>query len=84
MLELLVHPTTEKHADARFLPPTPADAEALTPDDMHHALTVEMTPDNLEVIVVGDFDEAELERCLCSLSMSSHVSHSPPWCSVAS
>jgi predicted Zn-dependent peptidase len=64
MLELLVHPTTEKHADARFLPPTPADAEALTPDDMHHALTVEMTPDNLEVIVVGDFDEAELERCL--------------------
>lgn len=64
MLDLLLHPTTEQSADSRFLLPTPDDAEMIHLDDLHRALDVELTPDNLECVIVGDFDEAELEQCV--------------------
>lgn len=64
MLDLLVQPSTKALPDPRFASVTPEDAGRLGLADLRRALDVELTPDNLEVIIVGDFEEAELERCV--------------------
>eukprot|EP00887_Chlorella_sp_A99_P001378 scaffold8.g1378.t1 len=50
--------------DRRFRDPSPEEVSALTLEGMREAVMAQLHAGNLEVSVVGDFDEEELEQCL--------------------
>jgi predicted Zn-dependent peptidase len=62
MLDLLLCPASKATPDTRFLGVTPDCADKLTLEDLRAAIDVELTPDNLEVVIAGDFPEGELDE----------------------
>eukprot|EP00898_Chlorokybus_atmophyticus_P002810 jgi/Chlat1/352/Chrsp10S01473 len=50
--------------DGRLLDPSPSEVAALTLEGVQRAVMEQLVTDNVEIDIVGDFDPAELERCI--------------------
>ncbi|KAK3240438.1 hypothetical protein CYMTET_49716 [Cymbomonas tetramitiformis] len=62
--------------DRRFLDPTPEEVSMLTLDGVRDMVQAQLFGGNLEISIVGDFDEAEVEECV--LNFLGTIRSGPP------